>query len=346
MSAGGTHFPLRETVKRGALRGRALVARLRREPDLLLVEGDTYAATAVALADAYRSVRAGGRIAVLNASDGSDARCAVDGFRFEHGVLPVRETTAGTVEIDVPTPKDPATHFARALREKWREVPVSRSVRAFSEDLARLEDVELLNRWEQHRRETSSPDVRGWYQTKYRDELRGKRVLDFGCGFGVDGIFFAENGADVSFADIVGSNLEILGRVAKKRGLSIQTHFIEDFFDYSFEEPFDVILAIGSLINAPLTFTQRQLDSLLRWHSPGGTFLLLGYPRERFEELGVRNGHEFGMLTDGERTPWCEWLDRERVEQLFGSQYEVVFERSFGVGGTEFNWFELRRCAE
>jgi hypothetical protein len=32
---------------------------------------------------------------------------------------------------------------------------------------------------------------RGWYQERYRDELRGKRVLDFGCGFADEGMFFA-----------------------------------------------------------------------------------------------------------------------------------------------------------
>jgi hypothetical protein len=32
----------------------------------------------------------------------------------------------------------------------------------------------------------------------YRDELAGTQVLEFGCGFGVDGIFFAEHGADVT----------------------------------------------------------------------------------------------------------------------------------------------------
>ena len=47
-------------------------------------------------------------------------------------------------------------------------------------------------------REDRDPDARplassgrGWYQERYRDELRGKRVLDFGCGFADEGMFFA-----------------------------------------------------------------------------------------------------------------------------------------------------------
>lgn len=235
--------------------------------------------------------------------------------------------------------------FAGRLREKWREMPAGLESRALSSDLLGLSDWELLRRWEIHREETSTPEVRGWYQQKYKDALRGRRVLDFGCGFSVDGIFFAQAGAEVTFADIVEDNLVVLKRITAQKGVAADFYFVDDFFQFRFSNSFDVMLFLGSIHNAPFEFARREVGALLDFLRPGGMALMLAYPKERYVRSGTRNFEEFGRLTDGERTPWCEWYDEEKARALFGARMNLRWSTKFGRCGDDFVWFELERVA-
>jgi SAM-dependent methyltransferase len=235
--------------------------------------------------------------------------------------------------------------FGRRLRDKWKELPGGVSRRVMSSELLALSDRELLAVWERHRRETSAPEVRGWYQERYRQALRGRRVLDFGAGFSVDGIHFAEHGATMTFADIVEENLAVLQRVTGLKGLGGEFYFIDDFFRFDFPHRFDVMLLLGSIHNAPFEFAHREVQALLEFLEVGGMALVLTYPQERYIESGAQSFEEFGRLTDGDRTPWCEWYDDEKMMRLFGSRMELRWSQCFGMKKTDFNWFELVRAS-
>lgn len=236
--------------------------------------------------------------------------------------------------------------FQGALREKWREIPATRSGRMFSSELLALSDADLLAYWESCRGETSTPEVRGWYQTLYQDRLAGKYVADIGPGLGIDGIYFAEHGAHVTFVDIVEDNLALLRRVAELKNISADYYFIDDFFSFRFAREYDVFLAVGSLLNAPLDFMQRQMAAMTRFLKLHGTALVLAYPKCRYDQSGARDCAEFGKLTDGERTPWCEWYDDAKIQALFGPAFKLEWSRDFGANRSEFNWFELTKVAE
>jgi hypothetical protein len=100
------------------------------------------------------------------------------------------------------------------------------------------------------------------------------------------------------------------------------------------------------MINAPFDFTQGQLKSMLTFLRPGGKALMLGYPKERYIQLGARSCEEFGKMTDGERTPWCEWYDDEKIRSLFGPDFSLNWSRNFGQDDIEFNWFDLTKSGE
>gem|GEM_PF-2430944 len=236
--------------------------------------------------------------------------------------------------------------FESKLREKWQEIPATRQDRAFSSDLLNWRDDQLLEYWEECRRQTTTPEVRGWFQDLYKDDFSGLDIADVGPGVGVDGIFFAQRGAKVTFVDIVEDNLKLLARICKLKGVAADFYFIDDFFTYHFEKEFDVFLFIGSMINAPFDFTQRQLKSMLAFLRPGGRVLMLGYPKERYVQLGAKSCEEFGKMTDGERTPWCEWYDDEKVRALFGPGFRLNWSRNFGQNNIEFNWFDLSKNTE
>jgi hypothetical protein len=142
----------------------------------------------------------------------------------------------------------------------------------FSSDLLKVDDEALMKYWDQCKAETCTPEIRGWYQERYKATLANSAVADVGPGLGLDGIWFAEHGAHVTFVDIVEDNLTLLRRLCRLKGIDADFYYVNDFFKYSFTRTFDCFLCIGSLINAPLDFTKRQVDAL----SP---FLRVGRPR-------------------------------------------------------------------
>jgi hypothetical protein len=236
--------------------------------------------------------------------------------------------------------------MAGKLRQKWVEIPATRQGRQFSSDILAWSDAQLLEYWETCRRETSTPEVRGWYQERYQDQFRDRYLADIGPGIGVDGIFFAQQGAKVTFVDIVQDNLKLLERICRIKGVSAEFYFIDNFTEFHFAQPFDVFLAVGSLINAPFDFTRRQVRAMTKFLKVGGKMLMLGYPRERYLRVGARNGAEFGKRTDGERTPWAEWYDDDKIRVLFGPDFRLEWSRNFGKNNSEFNWFDLTKLRE
>ncbi len=104
---------------------------------------------------------------------------------------------------------------------------------------------------------------------------------------------------------------------------------------------FDAIYAEGSLINAPLVATQRELAALLEHLPVGGRLIMLGYPRARWEREGFLPESEWGRVTDG-GAPWIEWFDLDKVMWLLQpARFEVVL--YFEMHNSDYNWFDLIR---
>lgn len=115
----------------------------------------------------------------------------------------------------VPVVPDWGQPFA-ALRTKWSEVPTTRGGRRRTEEILTLDDDALRQEWEASRRDiTTGAEFahRGWYHALYADGMRGKKVLDVGCGFAVDSLTFAQHGAHVTFVDLAETNLQVVQRL-------------------------------------------------------------------------------------------------------------------------------------
>jgi SAM-dependent methyltransferase len=235
--------------------------------------------------------------------------------------------------------------FERRTRDKWREVPSTRQGRAFSSELLDWPDDRLLEFWEQARAEVSVQPVRGWFHEQYAAAFCGRRVADVGPGIGVDGITLAERGARITFVDIVEDNLALLRRLCGLKGVEADFYFIDDFFDYRFPTRFDAFMFIGSMHHAPFEFSRRQAAAMTAFLEPGGTVVMLAYPKERFIATGARDFEEFARRTDGARTPWAEWYDEEKVCRLFGPGFQLNWSRRFGQQDIEFIWFDLTKVS-
>ncbi|MBN1397651.1 MAG: class I SAM-dependent methyltransferase [Bacteroidetes bacterium] len=232
------------------------------------------------------------------------------------------------------------------LRNKWFEVPAG-SGRSSSKEILSFDDDHLLNWWLNTRKEACEGDefsVRGWYHLLYKDVLRGKKVLDVGSGLGIDGITFAQNGAKMTFLDIVEENLAVIRRLCRLMDIKNAEFCYLNSIDTlaSLPSDFDVVWCQGSMINASFELMREESKILLEHLPTGGRWIELAYPKERWEREGNLPFSEWGKKTDGELTPWVEWYNLDKLlARLDSAKFDVVFHLNFH--DNDFNWFDLRR---
>ncbi len=93
-------------------------------------------------------------------------------------------------------------------------------------------------------------------------DVRGKRILDIGCGSGRYTISLARMGAnEVVGIDFAESMLKIANDLVKKEGCADRCQFISgDFIQHEFDKAFDISLAIGvfDYIEKPMPFLARM----------------------------------------------------------------------------------------
>jgi 2-polyprenyl-3-methyl-5-hydroxy-6-metoxy-1,4-benzoquinol methylase len=228
------------------------------------------------------------------------------------------------------------------LRAKWVEVPVTNEEILSTEKLLALPDNELLAKWEKSRKEITTGsewDHRGWYHTLYAESMRGKKVMDVGSGFAVDSITFAQHGARLTFVDLVETNLKVLQRLCGILGLEARFHHFQDLSSLNtLDSDYDVIMAMGSLHNAPVEVMKPEYQELLKHLRIGGRWLQLAYPKSLWIKAGRPTFDKWGQML--ERSPWEEWYDVPKLLSMFEpAKFDVVLYHEFHNG--DFNWFDL-----
>jgi FkbM family methyltransferase len=227
-----------------------------------------------------------------------------------------------------------------SLADKWREAPGGSDAgdRIFTDALLDRTDEDLLLYWEQLFSE--GLELRGWYWHLYRNLFQNKKVLEIGSGMGFDAVYFASCGADWFCCDIARSNLKLIERVADAKGLSIGTLHIDSIkaFD-SLPMDFDFVYCNGSLHHIPFNQAIEECAAILPRLKIGGRWIELAYPRERWVREGMKPFAEWGKMTDGERTPWVEWYDIEKLKsRLTPYRFETVLEYRFN--SDSFVWMD------
>ena len=171
--------------------------------------------------------------------------------------------------------------------------------------------------------------------------LRGKSVLDIGCGLGGKTVAYAEAGARVTGVDISEDNIARSVAFARSRGVeAVFTAGDAERLPFA-EGTFDAIIANDSLEHfADPAGALRELARVLR---PGGSIFLF------FTPWGSPLGSH---LYDYIRTPWChllfpEWLLRALLERELASRGEADpaagAERLMGEYHSELNKITVRR---
>jgi 2-polyprenyl-3-methyl-5-hydroxy-6-metoxy-1,4-benzoquinol methylase len=94
-------------------------------------------------------------------------------------------------------------------------------------------------------------------------DVRGKKILDVGCGSGVYSVDFARRGAGrVVGVDFSGNMLQLARQEAEQHGVADRCEFIQaDFMALDLEEKFDVSVAMGVFDYVPdqVTFLRKMV---------------------------------------------------------------------------------------
>jgi len=228
------------------------------------------------------------------------------------------------------------------LRKKWCEIPCSFNDRKSSKELLKLNDNELFEIWNLSQEEgLKGPS--SWYHQKYRNYVKDKKILDFGCGFGVSGLSFSQFGAHVTFVDIIKENVELVRRISKILKLkNTNFYYLKDLNSIS-ELPFDLdlILTLGSIHHAPFSVIKSEISMLVEHLKIGGRWFILSYPKIRWEKEGKLPFKKWGEKTDGRGTPWAEWYDVKKIMLLFEpTKFDLLFYHEWYH--SDLNWFDLK----
>ncbi|MEM3101633.1 MAG: class I SAM-dependent methyltransferase [Candidatus Nitrosotenuis sp.] len=136
---------------------------------------------------------------------------------------------------------------------------------------------------------------------KRLDNIKGKKILDIGCGAGEASVYFAKKGAHVTAIDISEAMLSVAERVARRHNVYIDTK-ISSSEDIGFpDETFDIVYASNLLHHVDIEPTLREVNRVLKM---GGIFAswdpiahnpLINIYRRMATEVRTRDEHPIRM---------------------------------------------------
>ncbi len=132
-------------------------------------------------------------------------------------------------------------------------------------------------------------------------DIRGKKILDIGCGAGEAAVYFAKKGADVTAIDISERMLDVAKGLAKRYNVNINTKISSSDHIKFHDEIFDIVYAANLLHHVDIESSLREISRVLR---KGGAFAawdpiahnpIINIYRKMATEVRTRDEHPMKM---------------------------------------------------
>ena len=100
-------------------------------------------------------------------------------------------------------------------------------------------------------------------------DVRGKRILDYGCGAAEGGVFLAKQGAQVVGIDVSAGMLAAAQRLASRHGVQIETRQVTSDLIPAGDQEFDLIYGNGVLHHVSLPVAIPELARVMKTGGKG-----------------------------------------------------------------------------
>lgn len=172
-----------------------------------------------------------------------------------------------------PLPADAGIPAPKPRSQRWAEEAAFFDAQAEQINAAALAvDPLALERY-------SKPVLRRRFNKEFRfrimGRLAGKRILDVGCGSGLNAVQFAKLGATVTGVDLSSKELAAARRSAEINGVSERTHFICSPIEIAEvpEASFDIVW-VDAMLHHVLDELELVLQRVVRWVKPDGLVVI------------------------------------------------------------------------
>lgn len=220
---------------------------------------------------------------------------------FKKIVMRVAESAGFKQKENAQTVYDERIQTERQFHDAWAD----------SEDVEKI-DVRASNEV------CTAPEMR--YISQRLGNIKGKRLLDVGCGLGEASVYFAILGADVTSTDLSQGMLDATTRLAQANGVSVKQHVASaEDMQLPPEEKFDIIYAGNLLHHVNIEETIVRIKPHL---STGGT-LVTWDPLAYNPAINVYRSIATDVRTPDEHP--LKWSDIK----LFYKHFETVETRYF-----------------
>lgn len=188
-----------------------------------------------------------------------------------------------------------ADHFDRVAREAAR--------------VLRPADPETLHRYGQLRRRRFDKE----YCFRFLGGLKGKRVLDVGCGDGINSLTLAMLGAEVTGIDISSESIAVAQRRMSINGVSDRVRFICAPLERADigSNKFDIIWCYA-ILHHVLPEIETVMSRLVHWAKPGAKFVIV----EPINLCTPLRKLRFALFPPSEVTPGERPLEKREIEIL------------------------------
>lgn len=175
--------------------------------------------------------------------------------------------------------------------------------------------------------ESENP-VRALVELFHRPDFRPHTVLELGCGDGVNAVFMASQGCEVTAVDLSATALEMAR--AKQREAGVEVDWVEgDAFELDVgDQPYDLVFDRGMLHHLPVFRFEDYKDLVAERLAPGGHLHLICHhvstrPTVALDATyGGALGKLLGVLTGPLVETGCGFTDEE-LRQIFADRFEI-----------------------
>lgn len=209
-------------------------------------------------------------------------------------------------------------------RKYWSFVPTSLGrIKVDSTSLLNKSDVYIRKLIEKSIKERNLKENAMIYRKKVISWIKRKsvkKVLDFGCGSGQDGVYFALNlDVHITFADIVKSNVDLVARYSAIWNIQTNAVYVDSEPEhFTFPKTYDMIYANGVLHHTPKA--KEIVQNLKRFLTPNGLFICMLYTPKHFKATKAKNLKRYAKRSEALApldNPYSDYYDCKKAELLF-----------------------------